>query len=98
MAAILKIQNGGHHGAPANAINHFRTPDILIYPAMYSFATLQRNPTTLHSEPHYVGHFASKQIQLKKHNFKQYFFSRYIGPMSARPKNADIVMFTFFGK
>ena len=50
MAAILNIQNGGHKGVSANAINHFRIPDILIYPTMYSFATLQKNPTTLHSE------------------------------------------------
>ena len=48
MAAILKIQNGGHVGVSANANIDFRILHDLMIPKMYSFANLQKLWTKLY--------------------------------------------------
>ena len=51
-AAILKIQDGGHKGLGANGNIGFLIAYTITFPKMYSFQTLQKNPTKLHNEPH----------------------------------------------
>jgi len=53
MAAILKIQDGGHIGIRANGNIVFLIAYTMKFPKMYSFATLHmhKNPAKLHSEP-----------------------------------------------
>jgi len=38
MAAILKIQNGGHTGITANENIDFQIPHVIRFPKMYMFA------------------------------------------------------------
>src|SRR6218665_1115263 len=54
MAAILnKMQDGGHIGVGANENIVFLIDYVISFPKMYSFHTLQKVPTKLHSELDY---------------------------------------------
>src|SRR6218665_3735975 len=54
MAAILnKMQDGGHIGVGANVNIVFLISYVISFPKMYSFHTLQKIPTKLHSELDY---------------------------------------------
>ena len=54
MAAILnKMQDGGHIGVGANVNIVFLIAYVISFPKMYSFHTLQKIPTKLHSELDY---------------------------------------------
>ena len=48
MAAILKVQNGGHAGVYANANIDFRILHALMIPKMYRFANLPKFWTKLY--------------------------------------------------
>jgi len=53
MAAICKIQDGGHIGIKANGNIVFLIAYTMKFPKMYSFDTLHKHPAKWHSEPDY---------------------------------------------
>src|SRR6218665_134411 len=68
MAAILnKMQDGGHIGVRANVNIVFLIAYVISLPKMYSFHTLQKIPTKLHSELDY----SESSVRLSLGSFKE---------------------------